>query len=131
MTNASGQMVYDYSKLKDGQYTYKAYHIEDNYYTFIETTGTLSLKKYDIIILDNQTVFASMQNSVKLNATIKDNQTNQIIRPTNTKLIFILPNGTEIEASLSGNSWYADYTFEQTGNYSISARLYHCKKQYL
>ena len=82
MTNASGQMVYDYSKLKAGQYTYKAYHIEDNYYTYIETTGAFSVKNYNIVVLDNQTLnYDEAPVTVRLNATINDSETGDVINP--------------------------------------------------
>ena len=44
MTNASGQVLLDFSGLSAGDYTVKAYHIEDAYYTYIETTGAFHLK---------------------------------------------------------------------------------------
>ena len=90
MTNSSGQIFYDYIKLNAGQYTYKAYHPEDNYYTYIETTGSLIIKKYDIITLDKQTLYYNItQNTIKINATIQDNETKNTINSNNIKLLFI------------------------------------------
>ena len=47
MTNTTGRMYYDYSKLASGFYRYNAYHKEDRYYTFINTTGELTVNKND------------------------------------------------------------------------------------
>jgi hypothetical protein len=49
MTNASGQAKYDYYELEDGNYTYKAYHADDNYYGVTlpgkEIEGSFTLKR--------------------------------------------------------------------------------------
>ena len=88
MTNASGQIFYDFSKININEYTYKAYHKEDNYYTYIEITGII--KKYNIIILNNQTIhYNNTQKSMKINATIQDSETKNTINPSNIKLLFI------------------------------------------
>ena len=89
MTNASGQIFYDYSKLDKATYTYKAYHTEDSYYTYINTTGTFKGPgKYNIIVLNNQTIQGTNDVSIKINATIKDKDNNQI-NPNDIKLLFI------------------------------------------
>ena len=91
ITNSNGQIVYDYLKLNNEQYTYKAYHPDDTYYTYIETTGTFTgPKKYNLLILNNQTVIISKDTETKLTAIIRDDSNNNTINPSNTKLLFIL-----------------------------------------
>ena len=90
ITNSNGQIVYDYLKLNNEQYTYKAYHPDDTYYTYIETTGTFTgPKKYNLLILNNQTVIISKDTETKLTAIIRDDSNNNTINPSNTKLLFI------------------------------------------
>ena len=103
----------------------KAYHIEDAYYTYIETTGAFSLKNYNITVLNNQTLnYDEAPVTVRLNATINDSETGDVINPDSVKLIFVLSNGTEIEGTYSEDGyWYADWTFEKPGNYTVTAKL--------
>ena len=92
MTDNKGQIYYDYSNLNYEKYSFKSYHPEDRYYTYIETTGSfMGPKKYNIVILNNQTYYGINNIPTKLNATIKDNQTGNNINPSNTKLLFIHP----------------------------------------
>ena len=124
MTDASGKIFYDYSYLSPGEYTLKAYHLEDRYYTYIENTRTFSIKKYDIVVLNNETIYYSeTPTTVRLNATIQDSETKELINPNNVKLVFILQNGTEIEASYENGIWVADCAFEEFSTYLIVARV--------
>ena len=43
ITDNNGQDAYDFTKLDDGNYTYKAYHSKDSYYTYTENIGTFNL----------------------------------------------------------------------------------------
>ena len=123
VTNVNGKAVYDYFSLPGGDYTFKAYHPDDSYYTYIENTGSFTAPpNYNLVVLDNQTVYTDQNIIVKLNATIV-NETNNTINPNNVRLFFILPNDTEIEAVYENGVWSADYAFDQIGDYIISARL--------
>ena len=123
MTNANGKAVYDYLSLPSGDYTFKAYHPDDSYYTYIENTGSFIVPpKFNLIVLDNQTVYINQNITMKINASIV-NETNVTINPNNARLFLILPNGTEIEALYNEGIWCADYAFEQGGDYLIIARL--------
>ena len=110
MTNASGQMVYDYSKLKAGQYTYKAYHIEDNYYTFIETTGTIIVKNstYDIV------VDAYPGDSTVINVTVPDDVSGDVT---------VNINGTEYPTTLVETGVYQTVVALPVGNYTVNATV--------
>ena len=124
MTDTSGQIFYNYSYLSPGEYTLKAYHPDDRYYTYIENTMTFSIKKYDIVVLNNQTIYYSeTPTTVRLNATIQDSETKELINPNNVKLVFILQNGTEIEATYENGIWVADCTFEEFSTYLVVARI--------
>ena len=43
VTDNNGQATFDFLKLENGNYTYKAYHSEDSYYTYTEKNGTFNL----------------------------------------------------------------------------------------
>ncbi len=76
MTNANGKAVYDYLSLPSGDYTFKAYHPDDSYYTYIENTGSFIVPpKFNLIVLDNQTVYINQNITMKINASIV-NETN-------------------------------------------------------
>ena len=124
MTNASGQLLLDYSGLKTGDYTVKAYHIEDAYYTYIETTGSFSVKNYYIVVLNNRTLYyTETPVTVRLIATVEDSESRDLVNPDNVKLVFVLSNGTEIEARCLDGVWVAEWTFDKPGNYTVTAKL--------
>ena len=55
-----------------------------------------------------------------LNITAKSNIYNEVMPG---QLIFILPNGEEINATYGSNGiWWADYTFPDYGNYDVKAK---------
>ena len=78
MTNSTGQVVYDYSKLNYEKYTFKVYHLDDTYYTssYIKTITLDGPKKYSIIVLDNKTHYSS--NSASIYAVMEDEKNNSI-----------------------------------------------------
>ena len=43
MTNTSGQVSYDFAHLAPGNYTFKACHPDDSYYTYINTSGEFKI----------------------------------------------------------------------------------------
>ena len=121
-TNADGQVIYDYTSLGNGKYSFIVYHNDDIYYSYINTSEFTVADKCNIIVLNNQTVNTAENNIITINATIVD-ANNNTLNPNDVTLIFILPNGTEITATNSNGIWSADYTFTQPGSYLISARL--------
>ena len=57
--------------------------------------------------------------SKTVNITAKSNIPNEIIKG---KLLFILPNGDEINANYAGNGiWWAEHTFDDSGVYQVNA----------
>ena len=91
LTDSNGQITYNYDKLDSGNYTYKAYHPDNTYYTYIETEGSFSINKYHITVLDNKTKSGLKNRETTINATITDSN-GQIIQPSaDTKLVFTHP----------------------------------------
>ena len=45
MTNSYGQQYFTTSYLDDGFYTYKAYHLDNSYYTYVESEGNFTLNR--------------------------------------------------------------------------------------
>ena len=88
ITDSEGQITYDYSKLPVGNYTYKAYHLEDTYYTYRDTTGNFSVNKYNITVNNNKTSKTLKNKNITINATITEYQNETITLPDNTKLVF-------------------------------------------
>jgi hypothetical protein len=57
--------------------------------------------------------------SKTVNITAKSNIPNEIIKG---KLLFILPNGDEINANYAGNGiWWTEHTFDDYGDYQVNA----------
>ena len=123
MTDYSGQLQFNYTKFKAGNYTFKAYHADDNYYTYINTSGEFSLNKFDIIVLNNETIVLDDFGVIILNGTIIDQQNNNTLKTENIKLMFVLSNGTEIEANYKEGIYSAEYRFDNIGKYLISAKI--------
>ena len=88
LTDTNCQITYDYSKLDSGNYTYKAYHPDNSYYTYIETLGSFSINKYNITVLDNKTKSGLKNRETTINTTIKDSNNQTITLPADTKLVF-------------------------------------------
>ena len=88
LTDSNGQITYNYSKLKSGEYTYKAYHLDNTYYTYIETLGSFSINKYNITVLDNKTKSGFKNRETTIKATIKDSNGQIIQLSADTKLVF-------------------------------------------
>ena len=63
VTDDNGQVIYDLSKLCHGKYTYKAYHLDDSYYTHAEKNDTFTKGLGDFNILQSY-INAAEANSV-------------------------------------------------------------------
>ena len=91
LTDENGQITYNYSKLPTGEYTYKAYHPDNSYYTYIETVGSFNVNKYNTTVLDNKTQSTHKNRETITTATIKDSNNQNIHLLAGTKLVFPRP----------------------------------------
>ena len=111
VTDENGMIVLPV-KIENENYYISVRHDKDSYYTEAEKTVSDNMKLYanvTSITTDNKTV----------NITAKSNILNDVMPG---KLLFILPNGNEINASYAGNGiWWAEHTFEDYGVYQVNA----------
>ena len=109
VTDENGMIVLD---IKAGEnYYISARHDTDSYYT--ETEKTNSTMKLNVNITSQTTTNRTV------NITAKSNIPQDIVQG---KLLFILPNGTNITANYAGNgTWWAVHRFDDYGVYQVSA----------
>ena len=109
ITDENGEIVLD-----AGDYLIIVSHKGDSYYT--EVAETLFTNMAFNVNVTNQT-----SNNKTVNITAKSNIPNEFLKG---KLLFILPNGTEINANYTANgTWWALHTFDNAGDYNtISIR---------
>ncbi|MEE0025455.1 Ig-like domain-containing protein, partial [Methanobrevibacter sp.] len=87
-------------------------HDTDSYYTEI-LNATSNNIKFSVNV-NNQT-----SNNRRVNITAKSNIPNEVIKG---KLLFILPNSTQINANYTANgTWWAVHEFDDAGDYDINA----------
>ena len=109
LTNENGTLVLPI--IAGSNYYISASHKTDSYYTEAEKTN--STMKFNV------NVTSQTSNNKTVNITAKSNIPNEVI---DGKLLFILPNGTEINASYASNgTWWALHTFDGAGDYNINA----------
>ena len=108
VTDKNGMVV-----LKDvGDYWIIVGHDDDSYYTKADETLFTNMGLYA-----NVTSIAT--NNKTVNITAKSNIYNEIMPG---KLLFILPNSTEIDATYDGNgTWWAQHTFDEYGEFKVNA----------
>ena len=95
-------------------YYISARHDTDSYYTEAETTISNNTKF-------NVNVTSQTTTNKTVNITAKSNIYSEFMPG---KLLFILPNGTQINANYAGNgTWWAVHTFDY-GVYQVSASYY-------
>ena len=95
-------------------YYISARHDTDSYYTEAETTISNNTKF-------NVNVISQTTTNKTVNITAKSNIYSEFMPG---KLLFILPNGTQINANYAGNgTWWAVHTFDY-GVYQVSASYY-------
>ena len=109
VTDENGMIVLD---IKAGEnYYISARHDTDSYYT--ETEKTNSTMKLNVNITSQTTTNRTV------NITAKSNIPQDIVQG---KLLFILPNGTNITANYAGNgTWWAVHRFDDYGVYQVNA----------
>ena len=108
ITNSNGAIVIDDI---DGDYCFIASHNADLYYTEAEKI----ISNIDFCV--NVTSMTTVNRTV--NITAKSNIPNDLI---NGELLFILPNGTVINATYdSDGTWWVLHIFDDVGDYNITA----------
>ncbi|MBQ2831110.1 Ig-like domain-containing protein [Methanobrevibacter sp.] len=110
VTDENGTIVLDI--IASENYYISVRHDEDSYYTGAETIKTNM--KFHVNVTEIKTTNKTVNITAKSNI-IK----NEII---SGKLLFILPNGTEINATYAdGGIWWAEHTFDDYGDYQVNA----------
>ena len=97
-------------KIESENYCIGARHDKDSYYTEAEKT-----------IINNIDVNVTSQTTTNktVNITAKSNIPQDVVQG---KLLFILSNGTQIEATYGDNGiWWAEHTFDAYGEYKVNA----------
>jgi len=108
ITNESGMIVLDISAGEN--YYIGVRHDADSYYTEAEKTISNNI---------NVNVTSQTTTNKTVNITAKSNIFSEVMPG---KLLFILPNGTQIEATYGANgTWWAEHTFDAYGEYKINA----------
>ncbi|WP_407410721.1 right-handed parallel beta-helix repeat-containing protein [Methanobrevibacter sp.] len=111
VTDENGTIVLDI--IAGENYYISARHNTDSYYTEAEKTITN--------MIFNVNVTSQTTNNKTVNITAKSNIPNDVVQG---KLLFILPNGTQINANYAGNgTWWAVHIFDY-GVYQVSASYY-------
>ena len=107
VTDENGTIVLDGA----ADYFIVVRHDEDSYYTAAENMFT------NMDLYANVTSLAT--NNRTVNITAESNIPNEVV---GGELLFILPDGTEINATYGDNgTWWAEYTFDEYGEYNVSA----------
>ena len=108
VTDENGMIVLDISA--GDNYYITARHDTDSYYTEAEKTN--STMKFNVNVTSQKT------HNKTVNITAKSNIFSEVMPG---KLLFILPNSTEIDANYGGNgTWWAVHTFDKYTEYDIS-----------
>ncbi len=112
VTDENGMIVLDINAGEN--YYISVHHGTDSYYT--EAERTISNNTKFNVNVTSQTI-----HNKTVNITAKSNIPNDVVQG---KLLFILPNGTQINANYAGNgTWWAVHTFDY-GVYQVSASYY-------
>ena len=110
VTDENGMIVLDISAGEN--YYISARHDTDSYYTEAEKTITNNTKF-------NVNVTSQTTTNKTVNITAKSNIYSEVMPG---KLLFILPNGTQINATYGTNgTWWAEHTFDAYGEYKVNA----------
>ena len=109
VTDENGMIVLDINAGEN--YFIVARHDTDSYYTEAETINS-TMKFY-------ANVTPQTTNNMAVNITAKSNIFSEVMPG---KLLFILPNGFEINATYATNgTWWAVHTFDSIGEYEVNA----------
>ena len=110
VTDENGMIVLDISAGEN--YYISARHDTDSYYTEAETTISNNTK-FNVNVTSQKTT------NKTINITAESNIPNDVVKG---KLLFILPNGTQIDAIYGANgTWWAEHTFDDYGEYNVNA----------
>ena len=110
VTDENGTIVLNISAGEN--YYIIARHDTDSYYTEAETTMSNNTKF-------NVNVTSQTTTNKTVNMTAKSNIPQDIVQG---KLLFTLPNGTEIDANYANNgTWWAVHTFDDYSEYEVNA----------
>ena len=120
MTNATGQVSYDYTSLPAGNYTYKAYHADDRYYTYISTNATITIVKTNTTLVITPITNVKVGQEVIINYKTNSNGTVTIKvngqKVTGGKFI-PTTNGTyNVTIEVAENDYYTAATNQTTFN---------------
>jgi len=108
VTDEDGKIVLNI-KDSDDYYIFVR-HEADSYYTESEKTISNNI---------NVNVTSKTTNNRTVNITAKSNIYSEIMPG---KLLFVLPNGTKIDAAYGANgTWWAEHTFDAYGEYKVNA----------
>ena len=108
VTDEKGRIVLDISAGEN--YYISARHDADSYYTEAEKTISNNI---------NVNVTSQTTTNKTVNITAKSNIFSEFMPG---KLLFILPNGTQINATYGANgTWWAEHTFDAYGEYKVNA----------
>ncbi|MBE6490127.1 MAG: hypothetical protein E7Z83_04645 [Methanobrevibacter sp.] len=110
VTDENGEIVLDISA--GDNYFIAARHDDDSYYTGIEKIISQN-------VAFNVNVTSQTTNNRTVNITAKSNIPNNFVKG---KLVFILPDGTQINANYGDNgTWWAENKFDDYGIYQVNA----------
>ncbi|MBE6499875.1 MAG: hypothetical protein E7Z80_04955 [Methanobrevibacter thaueri] len=103
-------------------YLEKSVYFENNTVSNLIWGASKILSKFNIIVLNNSTVYAIKNTPANITAIVVDDY-NKIISVDN--LYFTLPNGTKLTAKYDSNKkiYWANYTFTTIEDYLITANL--------
>ena len=111
VTDENGMIVLPI-KIESENYYIGARHDKDSYYTEAEKTISNNMKF-------SVNVTSQTANNRTVNITAKSDIYGNFMPG---KLLFILPNSTQINATYAGNgTWWAVYTFDNAGDYNVNA----------
>ncbi len=110
VTDENGMIVLDISA--GDNYYISVRHDADSYYTEAEKTISNNTK-FNVNVTSQKTT------NKTVNITAKSNIFSEVMPG---KLLFILPNGTQINATYGANGiWWAEHTFDAYGEYKVNA----------
>ena len=108
VTDENGMIVLDITAGEN--YYIGVRHVTDSYYTEAERTISNNI---------NVNIISQTTTNKTVNITAKSNIYSEVIPG---KLLFILPNSTQINANYAGNgTWWAVHTFDDYGVYQVNA----------
>ena len=122
--NTYGDVFYNMYHLADGNYTLKAYHAEDAYYTYIETEGNFTLKRNSTLVeinMADRTEFLYVKNyNVTFGVVNRTNVRVIITDKAGNVVLNITPDGNNVTFTLLPDDGYYNLTVFNDGNESYA-----------